>query len=267
MKGLLVLALICVLGAHAQTIVLSEEFTNGIPTTWSLIDNDNNTVDASVSEYTEAWIAKADPENNTDTVASSTSFFSPIDRADRWLITPGLDLGTFGNLIAWQTKSHDPSYPEDYKVLISTTDTQISSFTDTLALVSDATPFWTEYEFNLSDLGYNGSTIYVAFVLTTFDGFKLYLDDVLVTKEDPVSVDEIYAESSISCYPNPTSDLITVKSEENLSFSVHTLNGKEVKTGTTNTPLSIAELENGIYMVRVLIKDGVAVKRIVKVGS
>lgn len=265
MKGLMLLLSICVFGAFAQTLVLTESFSTGIPVNWTVIDNDNNTVEAAVSEYTEAWISKEDPDNSNNTVASSTSFFNPIDRADRWLITPAVDLGIFGNTISWKTKSHDPSFPEDYSVLISTTDNQITSFTDTVILVEDAAPSWTDYSVNLSELGYNGGTVYIAFVLTTFDGFKLYLDDVEINKEDPVSTDDIEVSPyEIVVYPNPTTASFTVESSQNLGLSISTLDGKKLIEAKTNVNVDISSFESGVYFIHIQTEKGRLTKRIVK---
>ena len=116
-------------------------------------------------------------------MASATSYFSPIDTAYRWLITPALNLGAFGNKISWSAKSHDPSYPDDYLVLVSHTDAEPSSFTDTIGNIEEENFEWTNRSVDLSQNGYDDSTIYIAFVLRTFDGFMLYLDDFLVEKD------------------------------------------------------------------------------------
>jgi hypothetical protein len=39
-------------------------------------------------------------------------------------------------------------------------------------------------------LGVDNETIYLAFVLQTNDGYKLYIDDIEVTKEDPLGLSE-----------------------------------------------------------------------------
>lgn len=260
MKEILLVLVMCVSVVKAQTVILNEEFDAGIPLDWTVVDNDNNVVDNAVSEYNDAWIAKIDPDDTNNSVASATSFFAPIDRADRWLITEAVDLGSFGNTVSWKTKSHDPSYTEDYSVLISSTDTQLSSFTDTIALVTDATPFWAEYSVNLSDLGFNGGTVYLAFVLTTFDGFKIYLDDVEINKEDPVSTEnELSSISNLSVYPNPFSDILEVVYSENLPYSIRDTHGRLVKEGITNVEMDVVDLNEGVYFIH-LIRQGITLK-------
>ena len=94
-------------------------------------------------------------------------------------------------------------------VLVSTTDNQISSFTDTIGDVEQENFEWTEREVNLSENGYNSQIIYVAFVNTTFDGYILYLDSVQTRIEDPVGNIELQS-ISVKMYPNPTNDFCTI---------------------------------------------------------
>ena len=106
------------LNTFAQTTIISEDFQSGIPVSFSIVDNDGLTPNSAVAEYTSAWISIADPEDNMNMVAGSTSFFEPVGEADRWLITPLLVLGNYGNSISWDAKSHDASFPDDYLVLV-----------------------------------------------------------------------------------------------------------------------------------------------------
>ena len=149
----------------AQTVVLDEDFQQGIPGGWTIVVNDTNTLDPSVIEFAPGWISLADPDNTTDTVAGASSFFTEPAEADRWLITPALTMGAYGNYVQWNARSHDPSYPDGYYVMVSTTDTQISSFTDTVDTLGFENPDWTTRLVNLSDEGYTNQTIYIGFRL------------------------------------------------------------------------------------------------------
>src|SRR5690554_3243803 len=117
-----VLAVIISSTLIGQVSILEENFDlSALPANFTIIDNDGNTVSNDVQEYTSAWILKEDPTDATNGTVSSTSYFSPVDRADRWLITPQLTLGASGNFISWSGLSHDASFPDSYKVMISKT--------------------------------------------------------------------------------------------------------------------------------------------------
>ena len=234
----------------AQTTVFETGFDNGIPSSMSLVNNDLNIPNDAVSEYTAAWICVSDPENESDSVAASTSWFNPIDTADRWLITPALALGSYGNDVKWYAKSQDASFPDDYYVLVSTSGTDLSNFTDTIGYIQQENFEWIERSVNLSELGYNDQTIYIAFVLRTYDGFKLYLDDILVTKEDDASIHENGVDD-IVIYPNPCQDILHIQSQAFIEqLLILDLSGKLVLKSTSHI-INVESLQKGSYIVRV----------------
>lgn len=250
-----------------QITILEENFDDEtFPSQWTMVDNDGHTVDPSVSEYTDAWIITEDPKDLTNGVVSSTSYFTPVDRADRWLITPLLSLGATNNYISWKGLSHDPSFPDSYKVMISTNTNDIVDFTDTLVVVSNEYPNWTNHLKELDD--YAGQDIYIAFVNTTSNGFKLYLDSIYVREQDPLSINE--EEIVVAAYPNP------VVNELNLSIgnakiqkvTVHNSFGqvvsKELFNHQNNVVLNTSAFDSGIYIVSVETTLGIVRKRIIK---
>ena len=71
------------------------------------------------------------------------------------------------------------------------------------------------------------------------------------------------ANVSMSIYPNPTSNRIMVNAEGIKSIEVLDLNGRTVLT-SKDANVSMAQLANGTYIVRVVTNNGVAVKKVVK---
>jgi hypothetical protein len=208
-----------------QVTILEENFDAAVfPNSWSIIDNDGNTVDSDVQEYTNAWILKDDIMDATNGTASSTSYFSPVDRADRWLISPQITLGISGNFISWNGLSHDPSFPDSYKVMISITGNTVADFTDTLIIVSNETPIWRSHTASLEDFA--GETIYIAFVNTTFNGFKLYLDSMYVREQDPLSLET--EEINLAVYPNPILNVVHLSTGNAIIQKVEIYRGNEL---------------------------------------
>jgi len=252
---------------YSQSTILEENFDAGVfPSQWTMVDNDGFTVDPSVSEYTEAWIITEDPEDASNGVASSTSFFTPVNRADRWLITPLLTLGTDNNYISWKGLSHDPSFPDSYKVMISTNSNDINDFTDTLTVVSNEYYKWTSHLYSLDE--YANQDIYIAFVNTTSNGFKLYLDSVYVRENDPLSIEK--EEIIVSLFPNPVVNTLHLSSGNAKIQSVKIYNsvgqmvGEKAFHNAQNVSVSTADLQSGMYVVSVETNLGVFRKRIVK---
>lgn len=246
----------------AQTQVYLEDFENGLPASYTIVDNDGLTPDPSVSEFADAWISLPDPLDSTDTIVGSTSYFDPAGIADRWLITPQITLGAFGNFLYWEGRSHDASYPDGYYILASKTDTQLSSFTDTVFFVGAELSTWEIHSANLSDAGLDGETVHLAFVNRTYDGFKLYIDSISVMVEDPVGVHEI-SENSISMYPNPANEVIffNQKVQEVILYNA---SGQKVASFEDVNRIDISQLPSGMYHVELREITGVLRKKLVK---
>jgi hypothetical protein len=248
----------------AQTVIFTTDFQQGMPANYTIVDNDGNTPDPTVAEFTSAWITLVDPENALDTVAASTSFFTALDSASRWMITPPLSLGAFGNFIQWNAKSHDPSYPDNYLILVSSTDNQISSFTDTIGFIEEENFEWTNREVNLFTQGYFNQTIYIAFVNVTLDGFKLYIDDIEVRKDDPVGLQEPDPISFV-VYPNPSSDMIFVSGSQNVEkIELLDLNGMLLETAAASY-MNVQALPTGMYLIRCTMNGVASTKRFTKI--
>ena len=248
-----------------QTEIFSENFESGIPATWTLIDNDQRTVHSSVSAFQPAWISITDIEDANNTVAGSTSYFTPEGRASRWLITPPVTISDYGNILQWKAMSHDPSFPDWYMVLISTTGTDIEDFTDTLFRIVNEFTTWTDREVNLSDSGYNDLTVHFAFVNNTNRGFKLYIDDVSVIVNSSVGIQKNNNEF-VRIYPNPSSDYLYIKSEvEMTTIQLFDSAGKMIVLDFSSPEkVDIQHLTAGIYTIHITTSQGVVVKKIVK---
>lgn len=252
----------------AQQVILSESFDQGIPASWSIIDGDNFVVNSSVVEFQPAWIGLDDPFVAGNKIAGSTSYFEPEGKAYRFLVTPQITLGDYGNFLSWQSMSHDPSFPDWIMVLISTSGNEIGDFTDTLFRLNNEFPVWTERSINLSLEGYDDSTVYLAFVNHTNQGFKLYLDSVKVEVNNPVSI-ESNTISNIVVYPNPTTNgILSVQSDEEiLSLDILDFSGRVVKQCLNpGKTISVSDLSNGMYFIVALTASGEKTLRFQKQG-
>lgn len=248
--------LITSVATQAQIEIYNEDFeTSGIPATFTLVDNDGLTPNVAVSEYTEAWISKVDPLDPVNNCASSTSYFEPIGEASRWLITPAIVLGPTGNVLFWDALSHDPSFPDGYRILVSRTDTQLASFTDTLFFViGELADEWHTRSASLSSIGLNGETVHIAFINETENGFKLYIDNIRVEKENYLEVNQL-ADLRLTIYPNPAQNEITIKDMPTDSrVNILGIDGKVVVKSISST-IDISMLSPGKYFVE-LISNG-----------
>lgn len=124
--------------SFAQSVLFFEDFNSGIPSTWALVNSDGLTPAEAVDTFDNAWISFID---DGDTCAASTSYYTPTGQAADYLISPKISLNTFNKLV-WTARSYDATYPDGYLVLISSTDSLIGSFTDTLMVVNGEFYYW-----------------------------------------------------------------------------------------------------------------------------
>ena len=90
--GIVFLFLLFSQNTFAQ-FIFSEDFQQGIPNTWTLINVDGRTPDSTMvlpSQITDAWVPLDDFGNPGDTFAASTSKYLPAGQANDWLITPAI---------------------------------------------------------------------------------------------------------------------------------------------------------------------------------
>ena len=168
---------------HAQDTYLAADFTEGIPSTFTLVDNDQRTPSTDMQKLGFAvgtpWIAIEEGKDG-NTVAASTSWYKNAGQSDDWMITPAINVGSEMAVLAWRAKASDKEYRDGYKVYVSTTGSGISDFDKTAPLFETAkeNADWTSREISLAD--YQGKTVYIAFVNDSKDKSCLYVDDLFV---------------------------------------------------------------------------------------
>ena len=113
-----------------------EDFTNGLPSDWTTIDNDGDGYNWSKQSFEPSCISSASFINNVGVLTP-----------DNWLITPKIVLNGQLCFDAWGQDSGD--YAEVFRVYVSTTGTSVSDFTpisDDITTTNNQTP----YTFDLS---------------------------------------------------------------------------------------------------------------------
>jgi len=76
-------------------------------------------------------------------------------------------------------------------------------------------------------------------------------------------VKNIVAKGQISIYPNPATDVITVTNEGVKSVAVYSIAGSLVASSESNV-INVANLVNGIYVVKANTEAGVITGQIIK---
>jgi len=236
---------------QAQIVLFEEDFSAGIPSSWYLVNSDNLTPAAAVDTFDNAWISFI---SDGDTCAASTSFYDPAGQSADYLITPRITLDAFSKLV-WSARSYDASYPDGYIVLISTTDSAITSFTDTIFVKPEENFYWHSRSVQLDAEGYANEDVFIAFKNTTTNGFILMIDNVKILGSDFVSF-ESNGQEMISVYPNPVMDFVTIsKTSAEDVVVIYDLQGHEL-IRTLSNRIDMSTLSPGIYVYSVFSDSG-----------
>ncbi|MBN1879113.1 S8 family serine peptidase, partial [bacterium] len=156
------------------------EYFEGTADGWTVIDLDGDG---------DNWFLigpDSDYAHNGEYWAASASWDSVALTPDNWLISPAIDLTSATDpVLHWYIAAQDQTWPaEYYSVLLSTTGTSSSDFTNTLysETVQAGGPDGNNYWFRSVNLAsYVGNTVHIAFRhYNCTDQYWLNLDDVCV---------------------------------------------------------------------------------------
>lgn len=259
--------LVCSLALGQPTTLLFEDFEGPFPAGWTTINNDGLTPDTAVGFISDAWVITPDLDDPTsgDSVATSTSWYSPAGTADDWLISPSVSLGTFGNKLSFKAKSYDGSFPDGFQVFASTHNV-IDSFIqqDTLLTVTAQSPYWTRYFVSLDSFDLAGETIYLAFRNNSEDQYLLSLDSIYVGIEHPVNTEELSHLPEVRIFPNPTSQQLNIVTGKTIQkIEILTIGGQLILSSKSGT-VDVSQLPQGVYFIKICTPVGFAVRKFQK---
>ncbi|MBK7129320.1 MAG: choice-of-anchor J domain-containing protein [Crocinitomicaceae bacterium] len=238
--------------SFGQNTIFSESFTTGVPTTWYMENQDNLT--PVVDTFDQAWISFV---TSDDTCVASTSYYNPAGQSSDYLMTPRITLNAYSKLV-WSARSYDASFPDDYIVLVSTTDSLSSSFTDTIFVQESESYLWQKRSVQLDIEGYASEDVFIAFKNITTDGYFLLLDDVIVLSSNFASLED-YEASSISLYPNPTAEFIQIQNlPENAEVTCFSAQGEIMFSGNSSS-WNVSQLASGVYYIKITSDKGTEV--------
>lgn len=163
-------------------VCLQTDFTEGIPSDFTLIDYDQIPVD--ISGFNSKFIVPAmtwfaSTVNSDDKKAAlSTSYRAYDIPTDNWMITPQLTIPNKENIcLKWTSRSIHYYKRDGYRVMISTKSNTLEDFVEVYALEEEDYE-WTHHTIPLAD--YAGKQIYIAFVHDSQKQYMLALDDMYI---------------------------------------------------------------------------------------
>lgn len=205
-----------------------------------------------------------EPHSGSGCIVSSSWHEGQVLFPDNYLITPQIDVNVEDLVLKYFVAGQDPDYSDEhYSIMISTADTELSSFT---SVFSETLPMydgsWFERSVSLAE--YNGQKVYIAFRHhNSSDVFKIKIDDLEISVATSI---EESLQAKINIYPNPANNSFQVRNAENAMVTVVNALGQVVETiDNTQNILTInsANYQSGVYFVKIDNGQEVTVKKVV----
>ena len=167
-----------------------EGFENGIPFTWTTIDQDgdgNNWMAVREMGTIYTYYQSADFSDyiykGNNAALSASAYNNPGGGytalgSNNWLISPMVNLS---GTLKFYVKALG-GYGDEYEVLLSTTDTETESFTTTLKEMGAAPGYWDEVSIDLS--AYQGQQGYIAIHHVYNDGYFFLVDNFGILEDN-----------------------------------------------------------------------------------
>lgn len=189
-------------------------------------------------------------------------------QSDTWLVSPRLQLNTNSSLELY-VKTHAIESQgielEQYRLLISTTDDNLSSFTQ-LGADREAPTDWTKVTVDLSQ--YDNSQVYLAlqYFGTVFKNVVMMVDDINVKTDGILTGIETVAPGTLQV--SAREGLLTVQASDAIrSIQVLDASGKTVHAASSLSTdfyrQQLGAATKGVYIVRVATDAGVTVRKMV----
>ena len=165
---------------------------------------------------------------------------------DNWLITPQIAIPAEGATISWYVSAVDAGYYQEYySVLVSTTGSNPTDFTNTVFAGTIDNADWVKKSRSLA--GFAGQTIRIAFRHhNIYDMYWMLIDDISITAGNTASIDEVN-DINVALYPNPVSSKLNIVAEGVEEVNVLDINGRNVMTLQNTNTIDMSNLANGVY--------------------
>ncbi len=269
-KILLLMALVNFTFMNAQ-VMTSLDFEDGTFGTWTTVQNNPN------ETWTVQNVDAANNPENTSTKYGQILYDAALLAADEFIVSPSLDFTDVTEAdfsFSWMMSYHwgvDPYNNYDITVQVSTDGgvTWNSIWDETMDTTFNSTD--ENYTFRTSvvslDAYAGNSDVKVAVNYNGVDGAQAGVDDLQVINNTVASVNENIL-SSVSIYPNVTSDNFTVKNTSNIaliSVTLFDINGRVVlKSNLNNSVVNVSNLSAGMYFVEINSADAKITRKLIK---
>ncbi|MEI7977728.1 MAG: Ig-like domain-containing protein [Bacteroidota bacterium] len=140
-----------------------------------------------------------------------------------------------------------PTNTNNKTILWSINDTNLATITQTGLVTAKA----------------NGTVIVTA---TAADGGGVKATKTIIISNQTVGLNEVNLYNQITVYPNPVSNLLTIKTINNLTIQqlqLLDITGKMIAQFNNQTEIDLSEIANGMYLLQIQTENGNLIKQVV----
>ena len=194
-------------------------------------------------------------------VLGGSTYMNDDATPDRYCILPRVHVDSEDACFVWSSGATSPYFSESYKVKASdSTDPLYISWYDNLATVNGETSAVLNRGVSLGR--YNGKDIYIAINLISPNGDAAMFDNLFIYGCSPIE------QSGLNSVAADSNNLMIADSKvlytgSDATMTIYDIDGKVISSVEANA-ISTADLATGVYIVRAVSADGVAVKKFMK---
>ena len=163
------------------------------------------------------------------------------------IVTPG------DYKVIWQACAQNALNSDSYTLSVGGV-----TFSDTVTSIA-----WASHEaaFSVSE----GDTVRLDFIYeSNYSSGGVLIDNIVIERESGVGIHNISTNQTINIYPNPTDGQITIGGmPEGSRAELYDATGRIVNA-STDSHINLSSCPTGVYILRILSSEGVAVPRVIK---
>jgi PKD repeat protein len=157
--------------------ILSQDFSSGIPSDWSILNVNNDNINWQV--FSESSSSGADIAHSGNL---SVGIHYNTNGNNDWLITNSLVLPDNNNItFSLWARSFDPIALEDFNVLVSSSSNNSLSDFNSISNTTNVPNNWTQYFYDISN--FSGDTVFIAIQSVSVNAWYLFVDDFFINNE------------------------------------------------------------------------------------
>ena len=254
---------------------LNEQFENGIPDSWTVVNTDD-TYKIETVKYSEEYdlannIITGYESGGEQAIKSTTGYKMETEEIDQWLISPQISVESgdvLNFMMAYHAVYSGNTWTEEanrikFDVMVSTGGTEASDFTTLLSLTPQNVANWSNYSIALDRFA--GQQVHVAFrnygtpADTPLLSNALYIDNVRVDKN---RVSDLQVTAITSPYASCATQQNVTATVSNTGFDCasfqisYQIDNEPAVTETVGTPIAGGESMTYTFATQALLTSG-----------